>query len=60
MDRLSVADAQARLAELLDRAAAGEEILITREDGSGVRLVPVDPPLRPPLRQRTWHVLDER
>lgn len=41
MHRFSVADAQARLPELMERAAAGDEVLITREDGTGVRLVPV-------------------
>jgi prevent-host-death family protein len=43
MNRFSVADAQVHLTELLDRAAAGEEILITRENGTGVQLVPVGP-----------------
>lgn len=45
--RFSVADAQARLPELMERAAAGDEVLITREDGTGVRLVPVDDSVRP-------------
>lgn len=47
MSTVSVADAQYRLPELMERAAAGEEILITREDGTRVRLVPVDPATQP-------------
>lgn len=31
----------------MERAAAGDEVLITREDGTGVRLVPVGASLRP-------------
>jgi antitoxin (DNA-binding transcriptional repressor) of toxin-antitoxin stability system len=42
-----VADAQTRLPELMARAAAADEVRITREDGTGVRLAPVGASLRP-------------
>lgn len=42
MSRISLAEAQARLPELVSRAAAGEEIVIAGEDGVEARLsVPV-------------------
>ena len=41
-------EAQRRLPDLLDAAARGEEVVISRGDGADVRLVPVPPPdLRP-------------
>ncbi|HYH83529.1 MAG TPA: hypothetical protein VEX86_27285 [Longimicrobium sp.] len=39
---LKVADAQTRLAELIDKALGGEDVVIAREDGKAVRLVPVE------------------
>ena len=41
MDRISVAETKARLSELLDRAAAGEEIVVTRSGKPIARLVPL-------------------
>ena len=41
MNRLTVEQATARLAELVDAAADGEEIVVVHGDRSAVRLVPV-------------------
>lgn len=38
MEKVNITEAQTRLAELVDRAAAGETILIARADGGVVRL----------------------
>jgi prevent-host-death family protein len=40
MNAISLADAKARLSELLDRAEAGEEICITRRGKPVARLLP--------------------
>lgn len=40
MTRVNVAEAKARLSELIDRALSGEEIVISRRDVPAVRLVP--------------------
>jgi prevent-host-death family protein len=40
MDSISLADAKARLSELIDRAEAGEEICITRRGKPVARLLP--------------------
>ncbi|HSU16236.1 MAG TPA: DUF2281 domain-containing protein [Longimicrobium sp.] len=47
MSPLDVAEAQVRLSELIHAAIAGEHIVITDEDGTAVRLVPVEPLSRP-------------
>ncbi len=47
MYTLNVDEAQGRLAELMRDAAAGEEVVIAQEDGTAVRLVPVEPQGRP-------------
>ncbi len=39
-------EAPAQLSGLLQRAAAGEEIIITHEGKPAVRLVPIEPPAR--------------
>ncbi len=44
MDSYNMADAKARLSELVDRATAGEDIQISRRGEPQVRLVPVDKP----------------
>lgn len=41
MDTVSVADAKARLSELVDRVEAGDTIAITRRGKPAARLVPV-------------------
>ena len=43
--RVSVSDAKAQLTELVRRAEAGEEIVLTRHDRPVVRLEPVRPVL---------------
>ncbi len=40
MTRINVAEAKARLSELIDRALAGEDIVIARRDIPVIRLVP--------------------
>ena len=42
----SIKEAQERFEELLERAAAGEEVIIARGDGA-VRLVAIEPRLAP-------------
>lgn len=44
--RISVTDAKAQLTELIRRAEAGDEIVLTRHGHDAVRLVPVKPSLR--------------
>jgi len=39
--RISVTDAKGQLTELVRRAEAGDEIILTRHDQAAVRLVPV-------------------
>jgi prevent-host-death family protein len=41
MDRISVAETKARLSELLDRAAAGEAIVVTRSGKPIARIAPL-------------------
>jgi prevent-host-death family protein len=40
MAMVTLKDAQAKLAELLDEAAKGKEVVIAKEDGSTFRIVP--------------------
>lgn len=40
MTRVNVAEAKARLSELIDRALAGEEVVVARRDVPVIRLVP--------------------
>ncbi|MCE7030264.1 type II toxin-antitoxin system Phd/YefM family antitoxin [Jiella avicenniae] len=40
--RVSIAEAEERLTELADRAAAGEEVILTRDDKAVARLLPVE------------------
>jgi prevent-host-death family protein len=47
MSTLEVAEAQVRLSELIHEANEGEEVVISAEDGTAVRLVPVQPQGRP-------------
>jgi prevent-host-death family protein len=47
MHTVHVNEAQTRLSELIREAAQGEDIVIAREDGTAVRLVPVEPQARP-------------
>jgi len=58
--QVNVAEAKAKLSELLDRALAGEEIVIARAGRPLVRLVPVDE-LKPrvPGAWRGWEASPE-
>ncbi len=40
MQQVSVEDAKKRLDELIDEAASGEEVVITRGDGATFKIVP--------------------
>jgi prevent-host-death family protein len=53
--QINVAEAKAKLSELLDRALAGEEIVIARAGKPLARLVPVaERPMRKPGAWRGW------
>lgn len=43
MHTVELKAAAGRLAELLDAVASGEEVIITREDGTAFKIVPVTP-----------------
>jgi prevent-host-death family protein len=47
MYTVNVDEAQARLSDLIREAADGEEVVIAREDGTAVRLVPIEQSARP-------------
>jgi prevent-host-death family protein len=47
MDTISLADAKARLSELVDRAEAGEDVCITRRGKPVVRLTRLQQPKKP-------------
>lgn len=42
--RMSVTEAKAQLTDLVRRARAGEEVILTRHGDAAVRLVPVETP----------------
>jgi prevent-host-death family protein len=50
--RISVTDAKGQLTELVHRAEAGEEIVLTRHNRPAVRLVPVKAPVDPEARRK--------
>ena len=43
MHTIELKEAEGRLASLIDEAANGEEVIITREDGTAFKIVPVIP-----------------
>jgi prevent-host-death family protein len=47
MDSVSLADAKARLSELVDRAESGEDVCITRRGKPVVRLTRIERPKKP-------------
>jgi prevent-host-death family protein len=53
---INIAEAKARLPELVDRASHGEEIIIARNGEPQARLVPLTaaPPRRPGLGAGQW------
>ena len=44
MERINLADAKARLSEIVDRVEAGESIEITRRGKPAARIVPLEKP----------------
>ncbi len=54
MDSYSLADAKARLSELIDKVEAGETVEITRRGKPVATIAPV----RPPLQPIDWDALD--
>ena len=61
-ETVSLYEAKTHLSSLIERAAAGEEIVISKSGKPKARLVPMDDvrPLREPGRGRgQWHVADE-
>ncbi|MBN3875085.1 MULTISPECIES: type II toxin-antitoxin system Phd/YefM family antitoxin [unclassified Nostoc] len=41
MHQVNLKEAETRLAELIEEAAGGEEVIITRNDGTSFRIVPL-------------------
>lgn len=41
MQQVNLKEASTQLAELIEAAASGEEVVITRSDGSSFKLVPI-------------------
>ena len=58
--RVSVIEAEGQLSELVRRAEAGDEIVLTREGQAAVRLVPVQETARPPVDQAARRAALER
>jgi prevent-host-death family protein len=50
--RIAVTDAKGQLTELVRRAEAGEEIVLTKHGRPAVRLVPVKAPADPEARRK--------
>jgi prevent-host-death family protein len=50
--RVSVTDAKGQLTELVRRAEAGDEVILTRHGQAAVRLVPVRPVSQPQARRK--------
>jgi prevent-host-death family protein len=47
MSTVTIEDAQARLKELIDHLAPGEEVVITQDDRAVAKLVSARPPRKP-------------
>lgn len=47
MHTIHVDEAQSRLSDLIGEASRGEDVVITREDGAAVRLVPIRHAVQP-------------
>jgi prevent-host-death family protein len=50
--RISVTDAKGQLTELVRRAEAGDEVILTRHGQAAVRLIPVNKAAQPQERRR--------
>ena len=55
--RVSVTDAKAQLTDLVRRAEAGDDVVLTRHGHDAVRLVPVKPLLDPKSRREFLEAL---
>ncbi len=42
MHEVELKEAKVRLAELIDEAAYGEEVVITRDDGTAFKIIPIN------------------
>ncbi len=51
---MNLYDAKTRLSQLVDRAAAGEEIVIAKSGKPLARLVPLEPPRKRPRKPGGW------
>lgn len=61
MARYSIADAENRLPELIDKARAGEDVALTRDGEVVAELRPSPrPPARRPLTEAEWRRLRAR
>lgn len=54
--QVSVADAEGQLSDLISRAQAGEDIVLTRHGQPSVRLVPTEP--QPSENDERWRLLE--
>ncbi len=54
MSEYGVADAKNQLPKLIDRALAGEEVVITRRGKPVVELRPASPKPKPPIGSHEW------
>ncbi len=41
MQQIALKEAETRLAELIGMVAGGEEVIITKDDGSGFKIIPI-------------------
>ncbi|HTL29461.1 MAG TPA: type II toxin-antitoxin system prevent-host-death family antitoxin [Tepidisphaeraceae bacterium] len=57
--RIPISEAESRLSELVQRAEAGEEIVLTRDGHPTVQLVLVVPPPKPLDRETRRRILQE-
>jgi prevent-host-death family protein len=54
MIKMNIAEAKAKLSELIARAEAGEQVVIARDGKPVVALAPVDPVATAPRRLGLW------
>jgi len=57
--RISVSDAKAQLTELVRRAEAGDEIILTRHGHAAVRLTPIKATPDPDTKRALLHEIGE-
>ena len=55
--RVAVSNVKGQLTELIHRAEAGEEIVLTRHGRAVVRLVPVEAAVAPAARKKLWEAV---